>query len=314
MFGGAVEHLAGFLGGRFPGDDEEVGVDLLGTVEDDAAGMAGFLLNRKAIRRRGCGGHARLPGDFEDGIDERLGISGEFLLVDGAGLDAANALLAEDVDDVDGRAVFLRDSDGVLDGRDRALGAINRNEDGFDRQVVAHARLCVAGPQKSTRWPGGFIPFDPVSPDMFDTLIVATDGSDSVERAVGVALDLADRFDANVHALYVLDSSEVEASPDGLREDLHDALERQGEEALEAVAGRTDREITTATREGRPIAEICAYARDHDADAVATGTRGRHGENRLLLGSVAEGVVRTCPVPVLTVRQLDAEAGIQAGA
>jgi nucleotide-binding universal stress UspA family protein len=40
---------------------------------------------------------------------------------------------------------------------------------------------------------------------------------------------------------------------------------------------------------------------------VALGTRGRHGENRLLLGSVAEAVVRACPVPVLTVRQLAAD-------
>ncbi|MFC6724764.1 universal stress protein, partial [Halobium palmae] len=47
------------------------------------------------------------------------------------------------------------------------------------------------------------------------------------------------------------------------------------------------------------------YAREEDADLVATGTRGRHGENRFLIGSVAERVVRTCPVPVLTVRQLD---------
>jgi nucleotide-binding universal stress UspA family protein len=139
---------------------------------------------------------------------------------------------------------------------------------------------------------------------MFDTVVVATDGSESVSRAVGVALDLAERFDATVHALYVVDSSEVDSSPGGLKEDLHDALEREGERALEEVEGRTDREVIAAVREGRPVAEIDTYAREHDADLVATGTRGRHGENRLLLGSVAEGVVRTCPVPVLTVRQL----------
>ena len=139
---------------------------------------------------------------------------------------------------------------------------------------------------------------------MIDTVVVATDGSASVRRAVDVALDLAGRFDAEVHALYVIDESEVEASPEELRDDLHGALEDSGQEALDGVRERTDREVVTEVREGRPADEISAYAREIDADVVATGTRGRHGEHRFLLGSVAERVVRSCPVPVLSVRQL----------
>ncbi len=147
---------------------------------------------------------------------------------------------------------------------------------------------------------------------MFDTIVIATDGSDSVRRAVDVALDVAARFDADVHALYVIDAGEVESSPDQVRTDLRDALDSQGELALDAVietAAERDRdiEVTTEIREGRPAAEISEYAREIDADVVATGTRGRHGENRFLIGSVAERVVRTCPVSVLTVRQLNGE-------
>ncbi|APW97363.1 universal stress protein UspA [Halobiforma lacisalsi AJ5] len=146
---------------------------------------------------------------------------------------------------------------------------------------------------------------------MFDTVVVATDGSESVERAVDVALDLADRFDAEIHALSVVDASQVDASPQQLREELRTALETTADAALATVEERTDedREIETAVREGRPASEICEYAREIDADVIATGTRGRHGENRLLLGSVAERVVRTSPVPVLTVRQLDPMGG-----
>ncbi|UPV76070.1 universal stress protein [Halorussus limi] len=140
---------------------------------------------------------------------------------------------------------------------------------------------------------------------MIDTVVVATDGSESVTRAVRVALDLAERFDASVHALYVVDTGEVESSPEELRDELREALESQGSDALEAVREHADRELTTAVREGRPAAEITEYARERDADVVATGTRGRHGENRFLIGSVAERVVRSCPVPVLTVRQLE---------
>jgi nucleotide-binding universal stress UspA family protein len=90
-----------------------------------------------------------------------------------------------------------------------------------------------------------------------------------------------------------------------VREEMRDALDESGAAALETVANATDRPVTTAVREGRPATVIREYAVDHDADVVAMGTRGRHGENRFLIGSVAERVVRTCPVPVLTVRQLD---------
>lgn len=150
---------------------------------------------------------------------------------------------------------------------------------------------------------------------MFETILIATDGSDSVSRAVSVALDLADRFDATVHALSVVDAGEVDSSPAAVSDQLRDALSEQADEALSSISASTDQPVITVVREGRPATEICNYAREIDADVVATGTRGRHGENRFLIGSVAERVVRSCPVPVLTVRQLaDAEADADSGA
>ena len=142
---------------------------------------------------------------------------------------------------------------------------------------------------------------------MIDTVLVATDGSTSVERAVAVALDLAERFDAALHALYVVDGDEVDASPETVRASYHDALAESGERALSAIRERAGGSVATAIHEGRPSTEIIEHAREIDADVVALGTRGRHGENRYLLGSVAEAVVRSCPVPVLTVRQLAAD-------
>ena len=142
---------------------------------------------------------------------------------------------------------------------------------------------------------------------MFDTVVIATDGSESAERAISVALDLAAKFDAAVHALYVVDSSEITGSPEQLRDEMESALTEAGEEALAAITDRTDREVVTAVREGQPATEICRYVSDVDADVIATGTRGRHGEHSFLLGSVAEAIVRRCPAPVLTVRQLDAD-------
>lgn len=125
---------------------------------------------------------------------------------------------------------------------------------------------------------------------MFETVLVATDGSDSVERAVQTALDLAADVDATVHAISVVDPTES-----GGRE--------AAEAALEAVVEAADREVATAIREGDPAPEICAYASAVDADLLAMGTRGRGGDS-FHLGSVAAHVVERADPPVLTVRQL----------
>lgn len=142
---------------------------------------------------------------------------------------------------------------------------------------------------------------------MFETVVVATDGSESVRRAVDCTLDLATRFDATVHALYVIDASRVDSLPEDLRDDVRGALDQQAREALDSVAAAADRDVHTEIREGRPSTEICRYGDEVNADLVATGTRGRDGEHSFLLGSVAEDVVRTCDAPVLTVRQLETD-------
>ena len=139
---------------------------------------------------------------------------------------------------------------------------------------------------------------------MIETVVVATDGSASVERAVSVALDLADRFEATVHALYVVDEDDIAEEAADQREEAREALTDRGDDSLAAVRERAGRGVVTEVRVGRPADEICTYADESDADVVAMGTRGRHGEYRFLLGSVAEAVVDSCPVPVLTVRQL----------
>lgn len=144
---------------------------------------------------------------------------------------------------------------------------------------------------------------------MFETVVIATDGSKSAERSVRVAVDLAEKFDGDVHALYVVDTDEIESSPEEIRDDLETAIHEAGDEALsfaEDEADTSDPDLVTAIRQGDPATEIMEYADEVDAGAIAMGTRGRHGEHAFLLGSVAEAVVRQAPQPVLTVRQLEA--------
>jgi nucleotide-binding universal stress UspA family protein len=142
---------------------------------------------------------------------------------------------------------------------------------------------------------------------MFETVVIATDGSESARRGVQTALDIAAAFEATVHALYVVDTDE---SPER-RDDLDDALSEVGEEALDVVRAEADdigtAAVVTTIREGDPATEIIEYAEEVDADVIGMGTRGRTGDHAVLLGSVAEAVVRRAPMPVLTTRQLESD-------
>lgn len=138
-----------------------------------------------------------------------------------------------------------------------------------------------------------------VDHDMFETVVIATDGGESAERAVDTALDLSERFDAALHALTVIESGENE-SDNGKNDDVDPDHRR----AIDDLTARMDGDVHTVIREGDPATVICSYARQVDADVVVTGTRGRDNPHGFHLGSVAEAVVHDCPVPVLTVRQL----------
>lgn len=145
---------------------------------------------------------------------------------------------------------------------------------------------------------------------MFETVVIATDGSESAKRAIRTALDVAERFDATVHALYVIDEDEINSSPETVRDDLAAAMRDAGGEALDFITREATEDIVTEITAGDPATEIIDYANDVDADVIAMGTRGRHGEHAFLLGSVAEAVVRRAPMPVLTVRQLEMEQSV----
>lgn len=141
----------------------------------------------------------------------------------------------------------------------------------------------------------------------YETIVVATDGSEAAERAVAEALAIANEFDATVHVLSVVDtrlsqsaalleSLEIEA-----RTAVGDAIDQATEEE------ESDTNVTTTVMEGVPAATIVDYAEDHDADLVVVGTRGVTGLDRFVTGSTAERVVRTSSVPVLTVPEEEDE-------
>jgi len=141
---------------------------------------------------------------------------------------------------------------------------------------------------------------------MYDRILVPTDGSTEVERAVAHAARLASAHDADVVGVYVVNTTSygglpMETSIEGITE----VLEEEGTAALdrvEEVLADCDVGLDRRIVRGTPSKEIVRTADDVGADLIVMGTHGRGGIDRLLLGSVAERVVRSSQVPVLTVR------------
>lgn len=139
---------------------------------------------------------------------------------------------------------------------------------------------------------------------MFDDILVPTDGSDAAAAAADYAADLATHYDATVHVLSVIDSRRTENAPQ---------LERRqaaAEERIDGICAGFDtsvRSVERAVRTGVPYRTILDYADEAGVDLLAMGTHGRTGVERYLLGSVTEKVLRRSDVPVLTVRDGDAE-------
>lgn len=141
---------------------------------------------------------------------------------------------------------------------------------------------------------------------LYERILVPTDGSDATTRAVEEAVDLAAAHGATIHALYVLNTASFASIPtESSVEGVSDMLEREGNAALdevETVATERSVPVERIQLDGSPAREIVRYAEEADCDLIVMGTHGRGGIDRLLLGSVAERVVRSSNVPVLTVR------------
>jgi len=136
-------------------------------------------------------------------------------------------------------------------------------------------------------------------------ILVPHDFSETAERALTFALDLAEKLGAGVTVMhaYEIPSFGYPGGP-GMSVEMAGQIERAARAALEGVASRARRpgvEVGSTLRQGVPWSEIVAVVQETKADLVVMGTHGRRGFARMLLGSVAEKVVRTAPCPVVTV-------------
>jgi len=139
----------------------------------------------------------------------------------------------------------------------------------------------------------------------FKHILVPIDFGEVADHALEVAISFAAAMDAKItlfHATWVPANAPVSFG-EGFEWPI-DAFERQARETLERAASKARqryRRIDALVVTGEPREEILAQASRLGADLIVMGTHGRRGIARALLGSVAERIVRTSPIPVLTV-------------
>ncbi len=137
---------------------------------------------------------------------------------------------------------------------------------------------------------------------MYQNLLVATDGSDAARLASEHAIELADQLGATLHVLSVTEEGPHSSEKrDELRSDDEAEAERVVETVVEEAAARGV-ETSTIIRAGVPQEQIVDVADSTEIDMIVMGTVGRSGLDQLVVGSVAEEVVRNATVPVVTVR------------
>ena len=145
----------------------------------------------------------------------------------------------------------------------------------------------------------------------FKSILVPTDFSETSQVALNYGRVLADRFSSTLHVLHVVANVDVSAGTATFwgfsKSELRDRLEEEARHHLEALLPELDGlKASLVTRFGHPrfgraFVEIVQYARDQNVDLIVMGTHGRGTVAHMLLGGVAEKVIRKAPCPVLVV-------------
>ena len=143
----------------------------------------------------------------------------------------------------------------------------------------------------------------------FKEILVASDLSDVSDKAIGYAKSIAGRFGSHLLLAHISQPANPVAVPEG--EWIADGSGSYVEEQVEAagVALQAEGFLAEAVNNYGPVKyEIETLAADRDADLIVLGTRARRGFERFILGSKAEGVMRTVGCPVIAVGPLAGQA------
>jgi len=144
---------------------------------------------------------------------------------------------------------------------------------------------------------------------MYQKILVPVDGSETAERALREAIELARSLSSRIRVLHVVNSTPwITQGAPGVIEELLTQLRSTGESIIHeakttvrAAGLEVDDRLIEASGE-RAGEFVVAEAKDWPAELIVCGMHGRRGLRRLLMGGDAEYIVRNSPVPVLLVR------------
>jgi nucleotide-binding universal stress UspA family protein len=145
-------------------------------------------------------------------------------------------------------------------------------------------------------------------------VLVATDFGDASAAALAYGREFARAFTAKLHVLHVIDNPMAYTGTEAIGVDFRGLLaelEARAQTTLDQIVTAEDRAqlgaVTTIRTGNTPAYEIVSHAKLANIDLIIMGTHGRGLMSHLLMGSVAERVVRTAPCPVLTVHHPEHE-------
>ncbi|MDQ1251087.1 MAG: hypothetical protein QG646_156 [Euryarchaeota archaeon] len=147
-----------------------------------------------------------------------------------------------------------------------------------------------------------------MSISIYRKIMVATDGSEHVRKAIATAIEIAKLSGAKLYAVYVMANDEFSMSDPKnaeLEKTFVDYFRNEGKAATAFVetSGKAENvEVESVILEGSPVHEIVNFAEGNDIDLIVMGTHGKNAIERFLLGSIAENVVRHSKKAVLVVR------------
>ena len=143
---------------------------------------------------------------------------------------------------------------------------------------------------------------------IFRKIMIATDGSELVKKAVDSAIEIAKLCHAKLYAVYVISFGGYSITPskeNAWEKAMKEQLIKEGKEAttyVENIGRAANIEVESVILEGNPVDKIVDFAEKNDIDLIVMGTQGKNVIERFLIGSVTENVVRRSKKLVLIVR------------